>query len=260
MNDKSTFDVFYKVPLESKQQHGMCIVSHNTFWFQGVPFATDQPPAPRTEMMKQLCSLYREINPDVLCLQELQSFDVAEAVANELGMEYVFRSGGSYPQYGGAVLSRWPIEEIALPDDFVPDRILILVKIFPQDAPPLHLVNIHLPSSRQRGAEDSQQQRLREVALVLDQADVLLGDFNEHPNGQCAAMLKEKGFVDTAETCAAGEIHSNLWTYRGDQIWLSNEKSNALQGCLVVPKERLALTDGEKEYLSDHLPVGCLLS
>lgn len=260
MSDKSTFDVYRKISSESGGPPGICLVSHNVFWFQGVPFATDTPSFHRSKIVTQLASLYREINPDVICLQELQNRDAAAAVAKELEMKYIFRSGGSYPQYGGVVLSRWPMEEIALPQGFVPDRILISVKIFPDGAQAFQLANIHLPSNRQRGAEGSQTQRLRELSLVMEHADILLGDFNERPDGQCAALLKKEGFVDAAEVCGAGELSSNIGTYRGDQIWLSGKKADALQGYFVIPKERLAINDGEKKFLSDHLPVGCLLN
>lgn len=174
-------------------------------------------------------------------------------------MEYIFRPGGSYPQYGGAIFSRWPMEEVSLPQSESVDRVLIQAEISAENASSFRLVNAHLPSSRQRGAEGAQQQRLKELSLVIDQADVILGDFNETPDGQCATLLQSKGFVDAALACSAGEVQSNFWSYRGDQIWLSAEMANMLQSYFVVPKERMALCDGEKTSLSDHLLIGCLL-
>ena len=49
------------------------LVSHNVFWGQGAPFDTDQPGPVRSDIVNQLTELLLESNPDVLCLQEVQS-------------------------------------------------------------------------------------------------------------------------------------------------------------------------------------------
>jgi endonuclease/exonuclease/phosphatase family metal-dependent hydrolase len=240
----------------------VCIVAHNVFWFQGVPFATDTPPAPCREILERLCALYKETRADVLCLQEIQSKAAARTVAETLNMKYIFSAGGGYPQYGGAVFSRWPMEEISLPQDILPDRVLQQVRIYPEKNHPLSLVNTHLPSHRQRGAAGGQKQRLQELSLVARQADLLLGDFNEKPDGRCAAFLEEQGYIDVAQMCSARNEATNLAGaagFRGDHIWLSKEKADLLQGYFVIPQERLALEDAEKTFLSDHLPIGCTL-
>ena len=48
------------------------ILSHNVFWFQGVPFLTDRPGPPLTGVISGLLKLYRASAPDVVCLQEVQ--------------------------------------------------------------------------------------------------------------------------------------------------------------------------------------------
>jgi exonuclease III len=251
--------IFYKVP--RRIQKGLTIVSHNVFWFQGAPFLTDQPPAPRPEILQRLCEMYRTMRPDVLCLQEIQGESVARTVAETLDMAHIYRRGGNYPQYGGAVFSRRPLEEIAFAQDVSIDRVSLGVAVHFPEGPALRLANVHLPSGRQRGAEGGQKQRLLELSAVAGQVDLLLGDYNETPNGQSAAFLKERGYVDVAETCGAGDEPSNVIAagYRGDMIWIAEKMAGDLQGYFVVPKEKLAIDEREKTFLSDHLPVGCFV-
>lgn len=253
------FRIFDKTPPGHRKR--CTLVSHNVFWFQGVPFLTDQPAAPQAEIWKRLCEIYQTIQPDVLCLQEIQSDAVAQAVAERLGMAHVYHRGGNFPQYGGAVFSRWPMQEIAFPQDVSIDRVLLGVAVHLPDFPALHLANVHLPSSRQRGAEGGQTQRLLELSMLTGKADLLLGDFNETPDGKSAAFLKERGYADVAEICGAGKEPSNIAAsgHRGDMIWLSENLTSRLDGYFVIPKEKLAFNDLEKTFLSDHLPVGCFL-
>jgi endonuclease/exonuclease/phosphatase family metal-dependent hydrolase len=260
MNEGNSVKLFRAESYSSQARGVFCILSHNVFWFQGAPFLPETPPDPRPEILAQLCSLYREIAPDVLCLQELQSPETAETVATELCMKYIFHAGGRHTQYGGAVFSRWPMEEIALPQGEVPDRILIQARVFLADAPPLCVVNTHLPSGRQRGDVNAQKQRLHELSLVLQHADLLLGDFNESPDGPCSGLLQREHFVDAALACFAGRTPSNIAGHRGDHVWLSAQAAPGLQSYFVAPKERLALDDQGKVFLSDHLPLGCYLS
>lgn len=257
---ETSSQIFYKTPQHKDIQHGITIMAHNVFWFQGVPFATDAPPEPRLDILEKLCALYKGIQPDVLCLQEIQSEETARLVAAQLEMEYLFRAGGGYPQYGGATFSRRPMEEIPLPEDTSPDRILIGTRVRFEGGRKLNIMNIHLPSNRQRGAEGGQKQRLLEVSRAFGEMDVLLGDFNERPDGPCAALLKKNGFVDAAEICGAGETPSNLSRKRGDQVWLPEAQVDSLGAYFYLTKEQLAIQNPEKQFLSDHLPVGCLIA
>ena len=256
---KTLARIFAKAP--SGLQKRFILVSHNVFWFQGVPFLTDQPAAPEQTILKRLCDVYQTIQPDVLCLQEIQSDAVAQAVTEQLGMAHIYHRGGSYPQYGGAVFSRWPMEEIAFTHDVSIDRVLIGVAVHLPDSAPLRLVNVHLPSSRQRGAEGGQAQRLLELSAVTGQVDMLLGDYNESPQGKSAAFLKGHNYRDVAQTCSAGTEPSNIASsgLRGDMIWMSEKLTSRLHSYFVVPKEKLAIDDPEKTFLSDHLPIGCFI-
>jgi endonuclease/exonuclease/phosphatase family metal-dependent hydrolase len=244
------------------------LVTHNVFWCQGVPFAGDQPGGALFLVMVDLVALYREIGPAVLCLQEIQEESVATIFGRALGFSRHFTPGGRYPQYGGAVLSRWPIE--VLPPEDTVDRIVQRVAIRLPDGQTLRLAHVHLPSSRQRGREGGAAERLAEIQMVAPDAavaqsatpHVILGDFNEPPDGPCATYLGRLGYVDAGQVSGQGDVPTSLGRSRGDQVWLSPEAAPRLAGYHVTAKERLAdLPPGSaglhpgKTSLSDHLPV-----
>lgn len=254
---------YYPSPANGHAQPAIRLVSHNAFWFQDSSFALDAPPAPRADVLEQLCALYRKLRADVLCLQEVQSEITAQKIAGLLEMEYLFRAGGGHSQYGGAVFSRWPMQEMSFPGEFVPDRVLLRVQVRPETARPLRLVNVHLPSHRQLGVEAGRRQRLKELALVAGEADLLLGDFNEKPEGPCASFLRQCDYADVARVCSAGNTRNNLARppgFRGDHIWLSQKRTKELLGYFYVPRRRLALRGTAQTFLSDHLPIGCELT
>src|SRR5690606_9781606 len=119
------------------------------------------------------------------------------------------------------------------------------VKIHLTENDTLNLANIHLPSNRQRGASGGQERRLEELSHVLGKADILLGDFNEFPNGQCTSLLEAAGYIDTAEACQAGTTPSNIAGKRGDQVWVIKDKIDMLQSYFYIPQEQLTLADPE---------------
>lgn len=239
------------------------LVSHNAYWFQGVPFAGDQPGPAHPEILSGLAQLYTELAPDVLCLQEIQSRATAGALAAILGLDFMYAAGGAYPQYGAAVFSRWEMIASPVPAHAPLDRVILRVRIYPPGRPPLLLSNVHLPSGRQRGPEGGQAQCLAElpVAVTPDagtgEVDVALGDFNEPPDGPCAAMLASHGYVDAARSLKQGHVFSNVkGSIRGDQIWLAPHVASGLRRYCIAGRERLAVNWPGKTYLSDHLPVG----
>lgn len=259
--------LLHRFPLTEKTDNGperFRIVSHNVFWFQGVPFSSDQPPAPDERIFKELIDLYQQIDPDMISFQEIQSADTAEALANALGFHFVYTEGRAYPQYGGAVLSRQPVEFIPLPSESPVERVIQRVRLHPEGRSPLTLSNVHLPSGRQGGPEAGRAQRLAEIPLAMGKStnsdhftDVIVGDFNENPNGPCADFLKKQGYDDTAQLCGAEMTSSSsLRSKRGDQIWLSKRMISRLQAYFTVHIEHMISGADGKEFISDHLPIG----
>lgn len=242
------------------QASSLRIVSHNAFWYQGHPFYGDLPGEPEPGILARLVTVYRGLNPDLLCLQEIQSPEVAASIAAQLRMAHVFAKGDGYPQYGGAVLSRYPIrvgEDQA--DRPSIDRLLLQVVV---EAPgyTLRISNVHLPSNRFRGPEGGAAKRRAEVPLTIEAAghpvDIVLGDINEGAGGPCGHWLSEQSYSESAPLCGAHGEPSSLGGMRGDQIWLHSAIVPLLQAYIVVPKEAFLADVTGKEHLSDHLPVG----
>lgn len=251
------------------------ILCHNVFWFQGVPFATDQPGAAQPEILAALIQLYISMKVDLLCLQEIQNEGTARAVAErvdgDLGAHLLYRPGNVHRQYGALILSRWPLKELPNPPTPSLDRVIIRVQVQLDGSKPFVLSNVHLPSGRQRGPEGGRAQRLAEIPVAMGIAegcthrtDVIVGDFNERPDGPCAELLKAGGYQDAAVLCGAGEEPSTLSGSRGDQIWVAEQPTQArlfVESYFVVPKEGLAIGSATgpstgKTFLSDHLPIG----
>jgi endonuclease/exonuclease/phosphatase family metal-dependent hydrolase len=240
------------------------LVSHNAFWFQGFPFGGDQPGPANGDVLRALAGLYRELAPDVLCVQEVQSPETATALAEALEMEFVYAPGGGYPQYGAAVYSPWPLAGRPSAAVEALDRIILRVEVAPRERAPLLVANVHLPSNRQRGKAGGAAQRAAEVHVAVAPdpetgrpVDVALGDLNEDPDGPCAGLLAGWGYADAALAQGMGEVASNVkGNKRGDQIWLAPDVARRLERYFVVDGERLAIGWGEKTALSDHLPIG----
>ena len=120
--------------------------------------------------------------------------------------------------------------------------------------------NIHLPSSRQLGRQAAAEQRLRELQAVLDRDDppaVLLGDFNEQPGGAVGDCLGRRGYLDAAVLTGWADRPSSLGG-RGDQIWIRDSLRARVAEYGVM--DRLSLTAGGREPLSDHFPVWIALA
>ena len=237
------------------------VLSHNVFWFQGVPFPTDRPPAPDLEVLNRLCAIYRKINPDVICLQEIQSRETLEMVSEHLGMTGCYCAGTTLPQYGGAVL--WH------PNDGRQDhnsqesavktqRMWQTVEVKVDDRS-LRICNIHLPSERQLGRERAAAQRMTELQDMIRGCetglDIIAGDFNEQPAGPASECLERHGYVDAAVLLDSSDDPTNIGGGRGDYIWIKRQTANCVLTYDVAGKQELAFRDTGKQYLSDHYPL-----
>ena len=239
----------------------LIILSHNTFWFQGVPFPTDIPPEPEAEVLQRLCAIYREVNADVICLQEIQSSLAFNMVSKQLGMPGCYCPGTILPQYGGSVF--WRPGQGSLVHDsqtasLATQRMWQIVDIN-SGYDRLRVGNIHLPSSRQLGHIDAQAQRIAELRNAITRCevppDVIVGDLNEQPSGQIDEFLKSHAYIDAAVLTRRADLPSNLGTGRGDYIWIKNQYECRAITYNVMEKQELACNLLNKEYLSDHLPL-----
>lgn len=236
----------------------MKIVSHNAFWFQGHPFATDQPTGENPEIFAKLCALYQNIDADILCIQEVQNEDVAEKTRRTLEMNAIYAPGNIHRSYGAMIASRtdYSIAEVdAGNSDSLLERSLVVAEIAG-----LTIANIHLTSGRQSLEGNAGDARCREIEGFLsacgERTDVILGDFNECGGNAVSRKLEAAGFRDAALVSGRAGIPTVEWgDYRFDAIWIKERLVVNLRGYGVIREGFAADGVPEKTLLSDHYPV-----
>jgi endonuclease/exonuclease/phosphatase family metal-dependent hydrolase len=234
------------------------IVSHNVFWFQGRPFAPDQPGAPDPRIFEALAALHRRLGADLLCLQEIQTRAAFRLTLSALGMDGAYTPGRATPQYGAASL--WKSGRLLTDSGAAsppPQRVWQLAEI-PAGAGTLAVANCHLPSSRHIPEEEAAACRISELETVLAgerRPDVILGDFNEQPGGGLGHFLPASGYLDAAILTGRQGLGTTPAGNRGDQIWVRRELSAAVAGYGVVPEPEMRTELPGKQHLSDHFPL-----
>jgi endonuclease/exonuclease/phosphatase family metal-dependent hydrolase len=234
------------------------IVTHNAFWFQGVPFEPDRPGPPADGVVSGLVEIYRALRPDVLALQEVQDPHSFALLAEALAMPGRYCPGGELPHYGGAAFhrgGRYAGDWRSSPQR--PQRMWQVVEAPGGAGPVVRVCHVHLPSSRQLGGAAGWR-RLEDLRAALGHggaAGVVVGDFNEPPGGRVGDHLAEAGYLDAAAVAGAPDQPTALGGGRGDQVWIHHTLRDRLAEYGVVAKERLEAPCAGKAYLSDHLPV-----
>ena len=246
---------------QDEQMKQLTVLSHNAFWFQGVPFPTDRPPAPDVEVLKRLCAIYREVNPHVICLQEIQDRETFEMVSEHLGMSGCYCAGTTQSQYGGAVL--WhphggrrihSSQESAVKTQ----RMWQTVEVEGDDYC-LRICNVHLPSQRQLGGERAAAQRIAELQDLIRSCepglDLIVGDFNEQPGGPVGECLARHGYVDAAVLADRTDAPTSIGEGRWDYAWIKRQIGDCVLTYDVAGQQALACGDTGKQHLSDHFPL-----
>ena len=153
---------------------------------------------------KRIAEVLKEINADVVALQEVVGMDEAArehnqvaSIAEELGLS--FRTGENRrlrgSAYGNAVLSRWPIVNDCNHDItwqmYEPRGCLDVAITLPVDAKTvLQVFNVHLGT----GFFERRKQGHRLLEVIGADADtppprIILGDFNEWTRGLTTRLL-----------------------------------------------------------------------
>lgn len=236
------------------------ILSHNAFWFEGAPFESDNPGDPNGDIVAALAGIYRKIEPDFICLQEIQSQKAFETLSVKMGLSGSYCQGGTYPQYGGAVL--WQNVAPPVRDSAglgaAAQRMWQIFEVKLSRGRNIHVCNIHLSSGRQLGREMGARQRLTELAEVVQHKrppDIIIGDFNEMPGGPVNEYMKEKKYMDAAVLTQQESVPTNLGGGRGDYIWVRADLRGSVVEYAVLPRAECCYSRGEIEYVSDHLPL-----
>ncbi|RJS85708.1 hypothetical protein CW702_00780 [Candidatus Bathyarchaeota archaeon] len=226
------------------------IVTHNVYWFQGSSFAEEKPGEPLEEVLKRLIDIYSRLNPDILCLQEIQSDRAAEEIAEKLRMRYFYTKGVLFPYYGGAIFLKEGVKVLRY--QYSKKNVTrmwqkLSVRLAPGKT--VTLCNLHLPSGRLLGKE-SLMYRLRDLKQVLNEGvdpDIVVGDFNEPPHGPVYEYMLWKGYIDIAK-----EEPTTLGETRVDYTWVHRR---ILKTILEYSVYRNILFAERNIFLSDHYPI-----
>lgn len=232
------------------------IVTFNVFWLQGSSYPDYRPGPPQQDVLEAVAVLVRQLVPDLLCVQELQSAEAAGSLAATLGMTNWFYSPGQLPdrrQYGGGVFAAGTDWRLSAVDDSRLDRFAVKA-VRPRDG--LCVANVHLRSDRFEPADRAGAARREELAAVLEtspQPAVICGDFNSRWASDLWDGLRERGYFDAAERAGQAAAFTSIGHGQGDRIWIHRDLAPGFVSAEVIAKDRFLVRKGE--YVSDHLPV-----
>ena len=243
------------------------IVSHNAYWFQGCPslWGNEQAHA-YPAVVAALAALYRELETDVVCVQEVPDAATAQELAHELAARAEYCAGRVLVDYGGAILVRRHDARFRdltrQPGQSGPthERVCLEATVVLPDGRDLRVVNLHLPSNRFDPAPRAAERRREElVALVSRRArpHIVAGDMNSLPGHEVTALLHDAGYVDAAEVAGLGDVPT-AGQRRIDYVWACQELARTMVSYEVIADERFAMPEGGR--LSDHCPVRVVFS
>tara|TARA_B100000809_G_scaffold262809_1_gene314642 strand:+ start:692 stop:1447 length:756 start_codon:yes stop_codon:yes gene_type:complete len=233
------------------------LVSHNSYWFQGAPSLWgEERTQSHPHILAALTRFYRQLAPDILCLQEVPSEEEASRLAEELGMQATFARGGRRPAYGGAVLwhgSDAEVEDLTGYGDTAPfERMCLVLQCTGPEG--LTIVTVHLSSNRYAPGREGDPVRLAELQALFaacPQPDVIAGDFNATPSGLVYQDMVARGFVECGSLACVPAIANER---RVDYIWIREARRLLVEPTDFQPAGFL-LDRNSQTRLSDHPPI-----
>ncbi len=218
-----------------------------------------------------IAEVIADIRADVVGLQEVSrgqllsaNTDLLTLLQLELGFEHVAFFGTTDPVWGNAILSRYPIIDVAtdyLPRVGTPMRrgsLGALVAIGDRD---VLVINTHLQHVNDSDVHDEDPEadllpvHTEQISVILDQwggqtPAVLMGDFNARPDWAQIGMVISAEWVDTWAEAGSGDgFTSNAADpkYRIDYIFHTSDMTATDVGVI-------------QSTASDHFPVVADLS
>jgi endonuclease/exonuclease/phosphatase family metal-dependent hydrolase len=195
---------------------------------------------------------------DIVCLQEVTA-DWESALRSRYEAEYphmLFHTAGGAA--GLAALSRFPLTDLGVhagPGDWHP------AWHFLADSPAgtLQVLNVHLrsllsggsnpvASYLSTGGDHAQEIRSFIQACEGDLSTLVVGDFNEDPDGSAVRYLERQGFQNVLPRYHPGQP---TWRYKS----VSNQLSKTFDHILFDSSLRPLNAWVESQGASDHLPV-----
>lgn len=250
----------------------MRIATYNVLAFKGYPQQVAAPilGAPDSpERIAHFVGALKQLDCDVLCLQEGVAAPVIQAIARELGMYLAtIPSPRNWP---GHVLSRVPIIESRVfghldPHNETPpfSRAVGAVRLQWSSEREIWVVPLHLhPSdaSLRKVEGEMLDDKIGEL-LRLASDIVVLGDFNCGPGEDVHLRLKARGFVNVMDAVGGGieTTFDSSGKHRRalDHIYVSPGLAGDLSRAYVVrdPGFSMETSESEESWVhSDHMPV-----
>lgn len=247
------------------------------------------------QRLDHLTGFLKDVEPDVLCLQELKCTDDDFPRKEVEALGYHAAVHGQKGFNGVALLSRAPLAEDAasgLPGDADDVQSRYIEGIVGKDKAALRVACLYLPNGNPIGTEKFEyklgwMERLRKRAKTLlekEESFILAGDFNVIPDArdaknpsawvndalfqpQTRAKFRELLALGLTDALRATSDRADLFTFWDYQA-LSWQRNNGIRidHLLLSPKaaDRLIGVDIHKEMRgldkpSDHVPVSAVL-
>lgn len=241
------------------------VMTHNVLAYAGHPTTIHKTDS---IILNDAVTFYKEMNPDILVIQESPIEEDIELLADALGYNYVFfkrkwTGSTDYP-YGfpGAILTKFPITSTF---DVQDNRSGIAADLFERyfgiaeietDKGSIQIAAMHLCADFDRFREDT---RLEELEIVFDTvqkddtflATFIIGDCNSEPQSGAYKAIIEQGYVDTYAGLDYLTYKVPDLTKRIDYIFMYTNRDISHT---PIPVET-PFNESKELYLSDHRAV-----
>lgn len=229
------------------------VMSYNILWGAGVDREFDENLKAKgqysvygRDRLPELLSVIKELNPDILGIQEGAGWDrgtpsVIQKVAEELNMNY-FLAKGAASELNVILLSKFKIVESENLSPEVGNVGALRVKLTTPDREPLNVFVVHFDPFSADIRLCEMNTLIQYMQPYYQQRTIAMGDFNMKPNSRGHQNLKETGM----------ELVAIEQSWEIDQIWAS-------------PSINWSKTDWFESFtppsnISDHRPIGAEIS
>lgn len=232
------------------------------------------------EDINNILSTIKEMNPDIICLQELtinhphynQNIDTPRFIAEALGFKYFFKeaqksiSDGHERRYGNAIFSHYPIidsnfyyiQDLQDPNiqntDYSKEGRVYIESVIEVDGKKLTIATTHMSCTDRFVSTHEKEKETNKLIEILKEKKsnfIFTGDLNSLPDSytinEISKLLKNAG----------PGLEQNTWTtkpfsYNG---FNANTLDWRLDYCFVTSDIEIKSTQIINTPYSDHLPI-----
>jgi len=211
-----------------------------------------------------LADFYRDLDADVLCLQEVPGYQAFRELSESLNMTGFYAPGGTFAGYGGAILLQ-PHGWLSATFEDGSRRDVTAARVFERSCLRAHLsvdgmsvvlANLHLFSPRYAPNRVPTPFQLEEIEAVMawpPRPDIVVGDLNFRFGTPVYTRLSDMGYVDTAAAFAGETALARRLTAH---IFVRGEAELEVVGNELIDGEVFAFPATDRpRRLSDNCPV-----